>query len=127
MSHPPQSRANPAALLKSLEEQLLQPATRRSPEAVAAMLADDFREFGASGRIYTKSEVLAQLAAEPPSAFTLTDFGCQFLSPAMAHVTYCSARVAAYDASAPVCALRSSLWVLREGRWQMLFHQGTRI
>jgi hypothetical protein len=24
-------------------------------------------------------------------------------------------------------ALRSSLWVYRNGRWQMIFHQGTRL
>lgn len=109
-----------AALLQSLEEQLLEPATRTNPAAVATLLADDFREFGASGRIFTKPEILAELAAELPSTITLTDFTCTRPSLDVALVTYRSTRNHAAHTS-----LRSSLWILRNGRWQMLFHQGT--
>ena len=109
-----------AAHLQSLEEQLLQPATRSNPKAVAALLADDFREFGSSGRIFTKPEIITHLAGESPRQITLTDFACHALTPETALVTYRSF-------SQGTAALRSSLWVHREGRWQMLFHQGTRI
>jgi hypothetical protein len=114
-----------AALLQRLEEELLQPATRSNPEAVAALLHDDFREFGSSGRTYTKPEILAELATEPPRIITLTDFACSFPSPEVALVTYRSTRIT--PGSPNFHALRSSLWTLREGHWQMLFHQGTSI
>ena len=108
-----------AAYLQSLEELLLQPETRANPTKVAALLTDDFREFGSSGRIYTKPEILSVLAKEEPRAITLCNLVCQQLSPEAALLTYQSS---ALDRA----ALRSSLWVLRDGRWQMLFHQGTK-
>jgi glyoxylase I family protein len=113
-----------AALLLALEQQLLQHATRSSPRALDALLADDFREFGVSGRIYDdKQEIIAALVAEAPSSSSLANFNCQLLSPEIALVTYSTHRVAD---GPPVSALRSSVWVLRKGRWQLLFHQGTR-
>jgi hypothetical protein len=112
-----------AAHLRSLEEELLQPDTRSDPKLVASYLADDFREFGSSGRIFTKPEILPALAAESPRPLTLTDFACTELAPGVALVTYCS-RATSDTGSRE--ALRSSVWVLRSGRWQVLFHQGTR-
>jgi len=125
MNAPSESPATTTAHLRALEQQLLQPSTRSSPEAVAALLADDFREFGSSGRIYTKHDTIAALAAESSSTIALEDFACQLLSPTIALVTYRSHRVAGPDMPA-VSALRSSVWVHRDERWQMLFHQGTR-
>ena len=37
--------------LQRLEEALLWPDVRRSPEAMAVLLVEDFREFGQSGRV----------------------------------------------------------------------------
>jgi hypothetical protein len=37
--------------LQRLEEALLRPDVRRSPEVMAALLAEDFRAFGQSGRV----------------------------------------------------------------------------
>ena len=41
-----------------LEEALLQPDVRRSPEQMAALLAEDFVEFGKSSRRYGKADLL---------------------------------------------------------------------
>jgi hypothetical protein len=113
-----------AAHLKQLEEHLLTPAIRRDPALVASLLADDFREFGASGRIFDKASILAELVAEPPAALSLTNFECRPLTAGIALVTCRSTRS---DASGTREALRSSLWVHRDNRWQLLFHQGTRL
>jgi hypothetical protein len=43
-----------AAHLFDLEQQLLQPSTRRDATALTFLLAEGFREFGGSGRIYTR-------------------------------------------------------------------------
>jgi hypothetical protein len=125
-----------AEYLENLENFLFDPVGRRDISAVSNLLADEFREFGSSGRIYTKLDILAELSTEQPVLITLTDFACQLISPATALVTYKS--LSSHENRAPTQALRSSVWVLRtlpsqfgrssgeEAAWQMLFHQGTR-
>ena len=110
--------------LRQLEEELLRPDVRRDPQRLTTLLADDFREFGSSGRVFDKSSILIELTTESPAELSLTDFLCRRLSPDSALVTYRSQRT---DASGTRKALRSSLWVYRNGRWQIVFHQGTRI
>jgi hypothetical protein len=112
-----------AAHLRQMEEELFQPEVRRSPGKISAYLAEEFREFGSSGHIYTKAEILAELSSESPRTITLDNFQCEALAPDVALVTYRSTRTIALGI--PVHANRSSLWVFRQGRWQMLFHQGT--
>jgi len=52
-------------LLYGLERRLLMPGTRRSPEQLAALLCDDFVEFGSSGKAYDKAGIIAALSAQP--------------------------------------------------------------
>jgi hypothetical protein len=111
--------------LRSLEEQLLDPATRTSPAQLNHLLAPDFLEFGSSGRTFTRAEILAALASELPAAILhLSDFNLQASAPGWALVTYRSTRI---TPAASRSALRSSTWIHRDGRWQLLFHQGTLI
>lgn len=115
---------NIAAHLQQIEEELLRADVRHDPQRLAALIADDFREFGTSGRIFDKASILAELANESPVELSLTDFACQQLAPDAALVTYHSQRT---DATATRRAVRSSVWIHRDGRWQILFHQGTRV
>ena len=115
--------------LRALEEQLLQPDFRRNRSAVAALLADDFVEYGSSGRIFTKQQILDLLAAETPVLFELSGFSAQILAPGIALVTYRAVR----HSDPPIASLRSSLWIHRDSQlagtaspWQLRFHQGTR-
>jgi hypothetical protein len=111
-----------AAHLFRLEQQLLQPSTRRDAAALTSLLAEDFREFGSSGRIYTRQQIIDALETESPHTILLSDPLCQQVAEEVALLTYRTAapRTASH-------ALRSSLWVYRDDRWQMIFHQGTRI
>ena len=59
------------------------------------------------------------LASETQAAMTLSDFAVTWQTADAAHVTYRIANPA-------TGSLRSSLWIRRDLRWQMLFHQGTR-
>ncbi len=111
--------------LRALEEALLRNTGRRDAACVAALLADEFQEFGSSGRVYTKAEIIAHLQEEPESSLHLRSFAAASLSASLVHVTYRA--VKSSPGSAPTESLRSSLWALRDGRWQMLFHQGTRV
>ena len=113
------------ATLKALEEQLLDPAVRQSRERVAALIADDFVEIGASGRIYDKAQIVDGLAQErfaPPATRTADDFQCRMLTDGLALLTYKALHV---EAAVETRTLRSSIWKFEHGRWQLMFHQGT--
>ena len=109
--------------LYALELELLAPASRHHPERLQAILADNFREFGSSGRVYNKSEILAYLQEEPPASITLSHFEVMLLSPDVALVTYESQRQ--QTGLSAVRARRSSLWMLESTGWRIVFHQGT--
>ena len=53
-----------AALLRELEERLLRAEVRRSPAVVAELLADEFVEFGSSGRVFDKQQMIDALRRE---------------------------------------------------------------
>jgi hypothetical protein len=106
--------------LRELEESLLQPDVRKSNDLVA-LLADDFIEFGSSGRVYSKADVVAVLQDETPSTQTTNDLKVALFSPQVALPTY---RIRD-EVTPPAHTLRSSVWQLRGDRWQMVFHQAT--
>jgi hypothetical protein len=112
-----------AELLRALEEKLLRPEIRGDVAALDELLADDFIEFGASGRRYTKAEIIAALPHEPPVERTTSDYATRELGAGVALVTYNVVRHTPGEPS--MRSLRSSIWVHRDGRWQMVFHQGT--
>ena len=107
-------------LLERLERSLHQLSVEKSA-VVSELLADDFVEFGSSGRALTKAQILAELKDEVPAAVTVTEFKVQLLASHVALVTYRAQR----HWDPPRNALRSSIWEQRRGRWQMVFHQGT--
>jgi glyoxylase I family protein len=112
--------------LQELELKLLRPIIRRSPESLSSLLADDFREFASSGRVFTKEEMIGVLRTESRAEFFISDFRAQVLGTGVALVTYQAVRHDEPDHS-QAASLRSSLWVIRDGKWQMLFHQGTKL
>ena len=110
-----------ASHLRDLEESLLQPDVRKSKHLVA-LLADQFIEFGTSGRTYTKEDLVAVLQAESPSVQTTGNLKVVLLAPTVALLTY----FIRFEAEPPVYTLRSSIWCSRGEGWQMVFHQSTR-
>ena len=116
--------------LQSLEEQLLAPEGRASSSVIDDLLAEDFQEIGSSGDVFGKREVLEGLAEESGDGHVYerhaSDWSVRVLSADVALVTYRVTRKDLTEDSA-AASLRSSVWVLRGGRWQMVFHQGTRL
>lgn len=107
--------------LEHLEVKLLQPATRSSLEELDMLLADDFMEFGQSGRVIYKRDCMVPGGIGGPQ-MTLHSFELRSLAIDTALVTY---RVVKHLESGQSHSLRSSIWKYRDGRWQMYFHQGT--
>jgi hypothetical protein len=122
------TRAKEAATLKRLEMRLQLPSVRTSRPQLDALLDDEFLEFGSSGATYNKRQVIAALLADPesrqPRYATMQNMRVVWLAPEVALVTYRSqkSRPGAVQAER---ANRSSIWRKSDGRWQMLFHQGT--
>jgi hypothetical protein len=112
------------AHLRALEEELLQPAVRKTASRLDALLSDDFMEFGSSGRVFDKQAIIDILKSESPTRRSLTGFRTLSLGPGVVLTTY---RATSYDASGeqPIHSLRSSVWRLLDARWQIVFHQGT--
>jgi hypothetical protein len=108
------------AELRALEDRILDPAVRADPQTLGALLAPEFTEFGASGRVFDRDGIVAALAAEPPRQARRTrGFKVRLLAPGVALTTW---RVKRDDG---IETLRSSLWQRRDGQWLIVFHQGT--
>jgi hypothetical protein len=110
--------------LRRLEERLLQPEIRQSPEQLGQLIADDFSEFGGSGYVFNKQQIIEALLNEPPCQWSLRDFRAMVLSPDIVLATY---RSTCKDLSTGDIsyALRSSIWRKQDGQWQIIFHQKT--
>jgi hypothetical protein len=113
-------RENISETLIALEKSLHDPLLRADTQAVARLLSPDFFEFGASGRVWTREAILAQLATENPAEITSRDYTCHPLSPDVILLTYISE-------TPTQRVLRSSLWRLEDEQWRLIFHQGTPI
>ncbi|SEC17711.1 glyoxylase I family protein [Pseudomonas saponiphila] len=111
-------------VLLELETSLQQAEVRGDRQVLDALLADDFFEFGASGGRWNKAQVLQSLPQQVFIERRISEFSLLPLAPDLAQVTYLCNNAAAGGRAAS-SAWRSSLWRCREGRWQMLFHQGT--
>ncbi len=88
------------------------------------VFADDFCEFGRSGRIYQRQEmILGQRNAEEIDAsLPLRDFCVRRLSDAIVQVMYVSE--VRYGPQIET-ANRSSIWKREERGWKLCLHQGT--
>ena len=120
---------NDAALqetLLALETELLAPLVRASEVRISELLADEFVEFGASGRIFDKRSIISLLArSNTKEELQVSNFRLVTCAERQALAVYtCEARGEGGELLRT--SNRSSLWVLRAGRWQLLFHQGTK-
>ena len=101
----------------------MNPDVRRSPDALEKLLADDFLEFGGSGRIFDKQQIIEALQIQVPCQLWLEDFQARHLAAGVVLVTYRgNCRFA--DSEVVACSLRLDLaqweWSVDGG-----FHQGT--
>ncbi len=105
--------------LREQEMALLDPAVRRDPTRVRALLGREFREVGCSGRVWDLSSILEAMEGETEwGAPVVEDLLVERIDEWVALVT-CRAR------RKERMTRRSSLWLNCEGRWRMVFHQGT--
>lgn len=108
-----------------LEVSLLTPKVRSSFNELNALLADDFREFGSSGLVYTKQNILERLPKEDgETIYNVSDFEITELTSDIVMANFKTERI---KDGKQVNSLRTSLWRRYGDTWQMFFHQGTKI
>lgn len=112
-------------IVKQLEVELHQPATRSDAERVRTLLHKSFLECGRSGRIYNRNEILTDLSDEEPGVSIWSqDFVGKQICDGVILLTYLSAHINANGALYRH-TFRSSLWQQSPQGWQLRFHQGT--
>jgi hypothetical protein len=109
-------------ILQGLEEELWREETRFDISYMEQVLAEDFFEFGRSGRVYNRDDILATPRQLLDAVLPLPDFDVRLLAEDVALVTYNS--VITYDGSLEK-GRRSSIWTRTSTGWQLRFHQGT--
>jgi hypothetical protein len=104
---------------RRLELLLLEPSVRADRDALERLLHPDFAEHGASGRAWTRGEIIEALLAEPGEpAPGVEQLRAETVAPGVVLVTYTSVR----DDRR---ARRSALWLATPEGWRLRFHQGT--
>ncbi len=110
--------------LRSLEEKLLNPEVRKSPQELLYLLSDEFIEIGSSGTIYNKHQIIETLKQESEGYITIMNFKELQLAPEVILLTYTANSVNKISNNTRH-SLRSSIWRKSDDRWQLVFHQGT--
>jgi len=118
-----------AARIVALELSLLEASTRSDRDYLEQVLDDDMVEFGKSGGIYDKRSIIQALEGErsdpaPADQLELVDAMATLLSADTVLLTY-RLRPHPLVGTDAVASLRSSVWKQTDGRWRLLFHQGT--
>jgi hypothetical protein len=110
------------AALEHLEESLWREETRFDHKFMDEVVAQDFLEFGRSGRIYKRADTLSAGRQPIDAVLPLPDLKIRLLNEHTAQVTYDSAvrhnGVVEYGR-------RSSIWSRTKQGWVLRFHQGT--
>ncbi|WP_185996004.1 ribonuclease HI family protein [Nocardioides campestrisoli] len=99
-----------------LERSLLTDRVRSDPAAVAALLHPQWQEIGASGRLWSREELLAEIGPIPET--TLDVVTVEQVEPDQVLLVWRSV-------GSDQVALRSSWWTRRHGRWVQRFHHAT--
>lgn len=120
----PPEHADASAELRAREPIFHRPELGTARADFAAMLAEDFREIGASGRSYDREQVLDVLERRhgdgpPDERLEVLDFRCRAVGPATYLVTY------SLRQDGTRLTRRSTLWARTEAGWKALYHQGT--
>ena len=112
------------SVIESLEVELLQNDIRKNTKRLSELIADDFIEFGASGKRYNKKIILDSLPNQEEVRYLVQDFSLIQLSPNTVLATYRLEMDNIFKGEFSV-SLRSSIWQFRNNNWKIMFHQGT--
>jgi hypothetical protein len=110
------------AELTQLEEDMWREETRYDPAFQERRFAPDFVEFGRSGQVYTREQVISTHPVPIVAVLPLANLSIRRLDTNTAQLTYDSQVT---HGGSVQYAHRSSIWSRIDGIWVMRFHQGT--
>ena len=116
-----------AEQILGLENALLNPDIRTSPQIINNILADGFFEFCSSGQIYhyTYGDKLPVQEDKQTVQMEILHFQLKPITDDSVLATY---RLSVQDATSRIkYSLRSSIWQKQDDKWKIIFHQGTLI
>ena len=110
----------------NLEKNLLLSSIRKCAEKISDILDDEFIEYTSSGREYhyKKGDVFQDKNDDRELDWRIYDFKIKQLSEECILATYKVVKNDEKDESKKY-TLRSSIWKYTDGKWKMVFHQGT--
>ena len=113
------------ALLKAFEIELHTCMSRSDVTRLDVLLHNSFREFGRSGAVYSKAEILSQPPSREKQAVVIAErFEVRLVGEYVALLSYRSALLFG-SGFLDRFALRSSIWERSSLGWKINFHQGT--
>jgi hypothetical protein len=110
--------------LFELEKELHTSEVRSNAERISQLLSLSFFEFGSSGKVWTREDILSNLPSEDGlTKIESSHYKATPLTQDVVLITYISTRIRSGQQQAS--SLRSSIWRKNNDFWQMEFHQGT--
>jgi hypothetical protein len=106
--------------LKTLEESLWIEETRFDKSYMNNIIVADFFEYGRSGKVYTREEILSHPYQKIRATIPLKNFQIHKITKNVYQVTYISE--VGIDR---LKSNRSSIWLYSNNSWKLKFHQGT--
>ena len=103
------------------EKRLLDPGVRKSREELDKLLPNEFIEYCTSGYVCNKYETLENLPNNEVVEIIPRNFVVRNLADDVILVNF-----ETFNKATGATSMRSSIWKLIDGTWQMFFHQGTR-
>lgn len=109
-----------------LEKELLKSEVRKSSQKINEILSDDFIEFCSSGNIYRykNGDIFQEKDDKLENNWRILDFEIKELSDDCLLALYKVIKLNEKDENKR-SSIRSSIWKLQDGKWEMIFHQGT--
>lgn len=110
--------------LFDLEAELQKSEVRKSVEKLNEIISDDFREITSSGTVTDKQDCFVNLPAAPEIKFVMTDFSVRELATDLVQ-TFFKTEKTIIGTDKISYSMRNSIWKNENGKWKMIFHQGT--
>ncbi|AIO19013.1 hypothetical protein KQ51_01136 [Candidatus Izimaplasma bacterium HR1] len=108
-------------LLLKLEMSLWIKETRNNYDYLDKILHKNFKEFGMSGSIFSKEDILNNLDLNLESKFPFKNLEVKQIDEISYLITY---QAEVIEKTKSIKSNRSSIWIGRDS-FQLLFHQGT--
>lgn len=111
-------------IIFNLEKELQKDEVRKSIEKLDELISDDFKEITSSGTVTNKQDCFVNLPSAPKIDFVMTDFQIRQLTPDLIQ-SFFKTEKTVVETGKKSFSMRNSIWKNENGKWKMIFHQGT--